>query len=169
MPIKGKITVTEPVTWLHYLPIHSVRYFPAYEILVTRKALFVNLDTDTIGPVDMKAQKEAGSSIVYIKVTKIGEGLSAKDFEFDITECEQKKYVFVLEPSMAYDELSKDSECLMIPLTDDQLIILTDKEDELVELEGKLQTALDSDDFELAARIRDDIKIINSRKKKSPK
>lgn len=152
MPIKGPVRALYPGLRLKHMPINSVGYLDAEDIILTKKTLFIDLDSEIF-------TGEEYNDGFTVKVTRIGTGLTEADYELDFSELSPEIF-FYMENEAIYAEFTNESNRFLIFNKVSHTEVVQPAEGVLSERETKereLEQAIATDDFETAARLRDEI------------
>ncbi len=168
MPIKGPVRALFPDLRLKNMSLNSVGYLDAEDIILTKKTLFIDLDSEIL-------TGEEYNDGYTVKITRVGLGLTESDFELDFGGLSPEIF-FYMENEAIYAEFSNEKNRFLVfnKVTHTEIVKPTEDEESVrATKERELQEALATDDFEKAARLRDEIALLpasqpvrNSRKTK---
>ncbi len=163
MPVKGTVFGSRFEYRVETMDVGQVGYINIEEITVTEKAIFVSIFTEVFEDCD---------ETTNLKITRLGVGLSEKDFELDFSTTVPEGYDVFVEVDAIYIDLIKNKDINLVFETFDLEVsnrdIKTELSDDLL-LEKKkkeLDKATESQDFLLAAKLRDEIKNLEEKKSK---
>jgi hypothetical protein len=155
MPVKGTVFGSRFEYRIETMSVGQVGYINVEEITVTEKAIFVSIFTEVFEDCD---------ETTNLKITRLGAGLSEKDFELDFSTTDPEDYEVFVEVDAIYIDLIKNKDINLVFETFDLEVsnreIKTELSDDLL-LEKKkkeLNKATEAQDFILAAKLRDEIK-----------
>lgn len=158
MPIIGKINPLPYENTVENMEIESVGYIDPDYLIVTKSKVFIPLATPVIS-----LENWEESMNTYVKVLRIGSGLTEKDFEIDVSRCE--KDTFNMEPDSRFLNLMKNKELYVIfsySAEEKDEEVNEEEEETIQSMERKKQKALDEEDYKKAAELQ---KKINELKK----
>ncbi len=152
MPIKGIIRVIFPGDPIKNMQIGTVCYLNAQDIILTKDALFIDVDSEIF----------LNDEIIddsFILVKRIGEGLASNDFELDFTGLNKETFFDIENDSLHVSMFSEAGRFIIFKNVDYVEVFDLDKEkiSPLEEKRLELKIALDLNDYEKAAIIRDEI------------
>ena len=101
MPIKGPVRALYPGLRLKHMLVDSVGYLDAEDIILTKKTLFIDLDSEIL-------TGEEYNDGYTVKVTRIGAGLTEADYELDFSQLDPKIF-FYMENEAIYAEFKNES------------------------------------------------------------
>ena len=159
MPIKGKITAVHAAMIFKAIPVGTTAYLDTYEIELTSKALFV----ECFCPVYQLEDLEDDEIDCYVKVTRIGSGLTEDDFELDFSALDPEDDSLVMLPHIVFKENMREKDAYVIFSNPDVIIVedgdkrarkeMTDAE-YLEHLEESLVLATANQEFEEAIELK---------------
>ncbi len=165
MPIKGTVSARPTDDRVETMKVGDVGCIDVDSIFVTKKAILIDLCCYVI--IETEESKH-GNHTEHICIKRIGPGITSNDFELDFSHLDS--YVFRLDSIDIYHDLLKDKGGY-ISFTDFELEVIEGAVDDffieptLESLELKLRDAITTQDFPLAAEIRDQIKEFNRKNK----
>lgn len=152
MPIIGPIRAQFPDLRLKHMELNTVGYLDAEDIILTKTTLFIDLDSEIfIG--------DEHNDGFTVKVTRIGTGLTSIDFELDFSELSPDIFFYIENDAIHAEFSNEKNRFLTFNKVEHTEIVKTDQADGKTreEKEQALQAAIDNDNFEEAARLRDEI------------
>ncbi len=153
MPIKGTIKA-QPLTTVKTMKVGEKGYIDFNTIVVTEDGILLHIDTTVYS----EEYVDEDDIDFYIPIERIGSKIHEKSFNLDLRRFEH--HVFTLESVETYEN------CMQFPLSyivfqrfhlqklDPSMPALPQTEN----LEQQLEKAVDSEDYETAAKIRDKLK-----------
>ncbi|MCX6754442.1 MAG: UvrB/UvrC motif-containing protein [Candidatus Nomurabacteria bacterium] len=164
MPVKGKIYAMPNEFRVENMPVGGEGYFYKDEIIITKSAIFLDQIAPIVSAVELSYYKDI---INFIPIKRLGPGLTENDFEIDFSDsigCE-----IIVESHGVYLDLIPESEAYIVFYDFDldsnsKKIISLPLKRRLTLLELKLKLAVESDQFEKAAILRDEISKLKKNK-----
>ncbi len=159
MGIKGKIYARKSDLRIESMEVGSTAYLDIYDVMLTRKALFV----DRLTPVITKENMEEDDEDDFATVHRIGPGLTQDDFEIDFSKLDKDDAVLPIENESVYQELIYEKD-LHIIFENPDIEFVSDNqkeemshEDYLEFLNAKMEKAVENQDFPEAGRLKKQI------------
>lgn len=160
MGIYGKIKARPEKYIVDTMAVGDIAYLDPNEIILTRKAIVVDLFSYVLYPEDIK-RKEIPT---LVQIKRIGKGITEKDFILFFPK--ELKFVFIIRGMAVYFESLDEKAFYLIfhtfnldlsywPREEYEKISPPIKE---VDLREALRNALENEDYEEAIRLRDEIK-----------
>lgn len=170
MPIKGTIFATKNQSRVETMKVGQEGYVYDYDIIVTRKGVFIDVATEVFLERTLSSDEdddEENDSVGMIPIKRIGPGMTSQDFELDFTGLEHQDYLIYLETEATYRDL------VNIPNTHilfaEAVIEIKDslsqgRKTPLQKKKDELQNAIDNQDYDQAAKLRDEIANLEKKK-----
>ncbi len=160
MPVKGDIFARAHDEHVGMMQVGQLAYIHAQDVIVTRKALFVDLLTEII----LEENFYNDANLVHVSIRRVGLGTTHKDFELDVSILEG--YIYAMEGYATFNRLMRKQSSVIAFNTANIIVLVTKNVDldaevpepETIEsLKEKLDAALQKGEYEIAAELRDKI------------
>jgi len=186
MGITGSFRVGIPKHTLRNMKSDTAGYIFCDEFILSRDMLCIPLDTEVFYRIEDMQNTERAFHYPFVAIYKVNEGLSSKAFDIDLEEdpgfpemdfelstvaltkslADTHDWIGFQKPKIFYDEVSAvdnfDQHIHQIESSDDTAEVLHKplviSNLRLTELKTELDAAIEIEDYDLAAKIRDEIK-----------
>jgi hypothetical protein len=156
MPVIGIIYIRPGTSLVHKMAVGEIAMIEIDELAITKTAVYIHHDAEIVyldegETVEDFLEVEPG----YISIRRIGAGLTGDDFELDFSNYESSEYV-VLPSTPTYFEVNRNYYIVFADVTV-RIARKREKEKTLDDLRNELEDALGEDDYDKAAKLRDQI------------
>ncbi|MES2225074.1 MAG: UvrB/UvrC motif-containing protein [Patescibacteria group bacterium] len=162
MPFKGEILARPHKEHVAAMQVGQLAYIHAQELIITRKAVFVDLLTAII----LEEHFYDDMNDEHVSIKRLGEGTSEDDFEIDVSILDWFDYV--MNGYSTYVRLMRKKFSFIVFKNAEVTVLMTKNKilienepalpaETLESLEAQLAIAIDESKFEMAAELRDRI------------
>lgn len=163
MGIKGTVKYYKPLNLIRTMEVGDSGYIHPECLILAKKTLFLYIDSEVLFEEEFDDENEneieEDSFSYHFKITRVGKGFTAKDFEIDLSG---STFEFDMEGESYYNDcMNNEKDYVIFRKFDmehvDYNVLHAPKEEKESSLEDKLAKALDDQDYEEAAKLRNRI------------
>lgn len=157
MPVIGKVIGTESPRSVMRMKVGDEMFIHADDVTVTPGQIFIDIYAEVADPEYVEEEINENVRENFIPIKRIGEGLTQDDFNLDLSGLPED-FIFTVEAPGYYLDLVKNQIATFIVFEGFEFEHASSlAHNTIAELEEKLASAEDEQDYESAAKLRDEI------------